>query len=431
VVFVCIIGIAPAAQAATELSVPDSTGAYVHCKAVGHALTSSSAGAVGVSCQYGPTTGRVTGFQLNTTTGSNPIPPCWNPSNGAKVYGSTTSLATWTVTRNQGGLFQASWVGFGGANTCGVGSTTFSASSISLQIDGTTRAGTLDSITSASAYPTYPSDYYPGGTAGNSIPVVCFESVYSSEGSAPVVVDLDATCARNVGDGTYGWAETGGSATLNDTAGKSVQLTVTDDGTTDVTLTITREGTSYDLTQSVTVPKPAASRDTTTDLDDDDCPTGWGWLNPFTVGEILRCLFIPTEIGSNWDTLTATVEGSYPAGPLVWVVETAGDAYAGMDAGITYAAEHPTWQCSWGPEVTLGDDEVTVPVIPGTGDPESCGSSWGLGDQGAPAAMAGIQGVSRPVSTIVFYVGGLLAVYRIVSGAFGSGGGTSGGSGDS
>lgn len=54
--------------------------------------------------------------------------------------------------------------------------------------------------------------------------------------------------------------------------------------------------------------------------DDNDCPSGWGWLNPAAVGAILKCLFIPT--GDSW-TLISTLWGDMTTKfPFSWAYET-------------------------------------------------------------------------------------------------------------
>ena len=73
------------------------------------------------------------------------------------------------------------------------------------------------------------------------------------------------------------------------------------------TLTITRtgDGTLYDpspivVTCSLRVDfiNPTLSTPLSTDIDDgedSDCPSGWGWLNPAAIVNVLKCLFIPSN----------------------------------------------------------------------------------------------------------------------------------------
>jgi len=386
------------------------------------------------SCQYGPTLGIVTVFRLSWTqgmTGTN----CTG-GNGANSV-STLAGAMTNVTVNEGGLLQGWYPGAGthGAS-CALGTTAITAthditvtcvqgctsqSAVQMSIDSVT----AHDVAGAGDVPPYPTDYYPGGQPGDALPVPC---ITESPAYQPVdtYANFDGNCSSNKIGTTKTWVFTGSPTTSGSGLSKQAKWSTAGDYT--VTLKLTLNGVDYStsITYCIGTASDCASS-TGTEADDTDCPTGVGWINPLSIGSILRCLFIPTDFGSDWETLQTGAESNYPLGPVIFVTTTVTDGFTAFSDGTDYYNTHEFTDCTLGPDTDFGGvlpDPVRIPVIPNVGREDDCASGLGGGviaqDNDAQGSFDAITNVTKPASTALFYVFGIFALYRIVTGAMGS-----------
>lgn len=162
---------------------------------------------------------------------------------------------------------------------------------------------------------------------------------------------------------------------------------------------------------NTTVTQPPAAGN-----DDTSCPTGFGWLNPFAVGSILRCLFIPSgaSVAADLDAERTLFTSNYPFGPVTWAASTAVDAYQSAKYQIDNVGSG--LGCSDGPD---------VPILAG-------GSTYRFELQWLCVRTSGslytMQLWSKRFSAVAIYLGGLFVIWRLVSWAFGAQ--LSGGGGD-
>lgn len=153
----------------------------------------------------------------------------------------------------------------------------------------------------SAADPAYPSSYFTGGSSGSGAQP-CFTIVPSSAQGAPTTVVMSSACTVGVsGTAAYAWAVTGGSISNADLAGTSGSVTFDEAATYTVTLSVTFGGETYTASQIYSLAGASGA-------DDIDCPTGWGLLNPASLGDLARCLFIPS--GDVFDDMSDAYDGS-------------------------------------------------------------------------------------------------------------------------
>ena len=136
-------------------------------------------------------------------------------------------------------------------------------------------------------------------------------------------------------------------------------------------------------------------------------------MNPLSIGTILRCLFVPTSFGSTWSTLYSDAADHYPTGPVVWVGGFLDDSLTGFWRGIDHGSDLSTCDLQ-APFPTAPGHTTYMPVIPGAGDDDVCSV-----DQ--IDTYATVADITSMVSTVGFWVGGALMVWRLVSGLMGGG----------
>jgi len=440
-----VLGMAPSASAADAGSAPvtgtfDSksvSGIYAACNVAYSSSTfvSGSAATYRASCQ---TSGAITvgsatvsvydSANVGLGTGD---PMTCTSTNGD--YGYTCTL-TDTVTYGPSNGRSINTGSNTSANKCSI-SMTIAGSARSSGTSAGNATGILCTMSIGTTYPTYPSDWFTGGASMNSaadvaIPTyTCTRTFFSVTASGQSIVKYtstrtDSSTSSAFAD-TYSWAWGDGSAagtaanprhtfpvTVPE-SGWSTVLTVTRTLTSSGTHTFTDGGTSpKTVTCTLAVDPNDPSGTGLVSTDDSDCPSGWGWLNPAAIGSILKCLFIPTQLGSDFDALNTAASESYPMGPIIWAGTTLSDAYGGLQDGI---ADGDTSGCGLGASYDANGTEaggtVTVPLIP-------CGEDSGL---------SSIVSFVRPALGLMFIIGTALALFRIGSWASGQGGSPIGG----
>jgi len=129
----------------------------------------------------------------------------------------------------------------------------------------------------------------------------------------------------------------------------------------------------------------------------------------------LKCLFMPTEIGAQYDETVTAAEESYPLGPVLFGAEVVTGAIDGFGDGIAAGGD-----CA-DPEGDMGTIAIPSDEVPG--------GSIGLDviplcPVGGP--LESFAGVVRNGVALLVIVGTGIALYRIASSAMG-GGATTGG----
>ena len=109
----------------------------------------------------------------------------------------------------------------------------------------------VGTVGTAHTYPSYPSDYFVGGQAGNSVPSPCFTYTPTNLGSLPVVVNFSAACSTDVAGLAKSWTFTGNAGSGSDTSGSSVTRTFSTSGAASVKLSVTQDGTTYEYTATL------------------------------------------------------------------------------------------------------------------------------------------------------------------------------------
>lgn len=403
------------ANADQHPQVPDDSGNYAHCnvRIIG---ASSTAGVRKVSCQYGPTKGRITAFALSYTVGSVTLGTCTGPTAGAK----TDNASGWVTNAltNSGGLFQSNQTG-GASTACAAGySATITSISLTVTIQVTnqdtgavttlsTVQAAVDSFTvGADAYPAYPTDYYPGGESGSSLPAPCFTATPARAEEAPVVFYLDAACSSGKANSTWAWTRTPTSDnSFSSSSGRTTYLTVDVEMSVSVKLAQTKGGTTSYVTVTLTVGGDSGD----VEGDDEDCGAFWH------VVCYAELLLIPdsADLSDSWDGLADSAETTYPLGPAIWVGGVFDDTYTGVKVGINHTLDDPDTSAA----IHCGGDvgEVDTPVgelpVPEFGIPYD----GVCHDSEKPEVVITAQEWSRPISTFVFLVGFLYFLKRQVN----------------
>jgi hypothetical protein len=398
-----ILAGAPLAIADVHPGVPDGQGKYAHIKITYESTTSSGSGEdQWWSVQYGPTSDSISSISLqmtNTEAGVGCNPCTINLNAGGIV----------TVTANEGGLFQASRDGGTSGGTM-VGTWTYGTCTVVFVQAGSKANGcVVDSYTIAGAglggFPTFPVDYYPGGTPGDAVPVACWTA--TPEYVAPnTYADFDGTCSRNRAGTSKTWTFESASGTAGSGLLKQAKWAAA--GLYDVELKLTASGTDYVFVREYCVGTAAdcATSDNPDDVDEElnDCGA-WYHL----VCHLLS-LFVPTEdLEAAYDGFTVTAEEHYPFGPIIFFGDQAQQAYVGMKANLEYGAAHPpatTEDCG------LGSDAVSTPVgdipVPSIDIPYS-----GACPEGSkPTFIVTAQAVTVNLSRVVFLFGFLMFLKR-------------------
>lgn len=231
-------------------------------------------------------------WDVTGQNGGAPGDKVWSAPTGSQTSsGSFTTLAG-TATRMNFGYYSNS------------GCTTLISTSPAQPIASNSNAGTaLYYIGASSSTPAYPNRYFTGGSSGSG-PQACFTISPTTPQGAPTTITASAACTVGIATSqtaSYEWTVTGGAYSDEDLSGTTASATLEDEANYSITLTITVGGTDYVASQSYNLQTDAGA-------DDDDCPTGWGLLNPFSVGSLARCLFIPS--GDAFDDLQAAYDGS-------------------------------------------------------------------------------------------------------------------------
>jgi hypothetical protein len=313
-----LLGILPTSASAAELTgPPDAAGKYLYCNVNVSSATipgdTTSAWGIRAACQYGPTshtflndsqstitiTADLPGVGLMNAQGGQASPTCnhittMRPGAARFLYESGTGNCNGIRTSTVNNITPTNWrckAGYLGDSNrnCGIATLAF----------GTT------------AVPDPPGDWWPGG-GPNPDPLTAPTGLACSrrlEGTATMAGSFTASVPAHAGTtDAWSWAWGDGSVV---TSGREVahvfpSLPTMPQGgwTSTVTLTRTGDGTTVaagptTATCSLRVdflnpdqPTPAT---TTQTPDDDDCPSGLGFLNPLALVRTLKCLFIPDQ----------------------------------------------------------------------------------------------------------------------------------------
>lgn len=242
--------------------------------------------------------------------------------------------------------------------------------------------GTVES--DVNAVDTYEWDWGDGATAGTALDG---QHVYPAVGSMP----------------TGGW-----TATVTVSRTPNTGHAFSDDTTAPKEATCALRVDFLNPTQTV----PGGSEVDTGE--DDDCPSGWGWLNPAAIVNVLKCLFIPTD--DHWGDLSESFEGSFLDMLLTPITVVTGGVAAIRD-GYEYLAGPDFTGVEGGRRnyISCRGPSANVPI--GNGD------TWlfrplDICDDGPAKSIAEYV---RPFGAFVFLLGSAVAAARIVIRGFGIG----------
>lgn len=349
------------ARASEYVSVPDPAGNFAHCNLLLSGATNSS-GWRDVSCQYGPTKGRVTAISMLYTTSGVSLGSCVGPTNGAKTDAGSGWVTDATI--NEGGLFR----GYVHANSscalAGAGTTSDVSMTVTIQTRSaegalttlTTVQAEIDSITWSTAAgpppPAFPTNFYPGGESGTAFPTPCIEATPESSSTSPANVHLDGTCSGGKVGSTWSWSsDPATGVTFESSTSRQTDVTFDDDGTYAVTLTQTKNGSAASYTLTYVVGADAGG----VEGDDETCGAFW---HVVCYAELIL-IPDPDAISDSWAGLATTAEEGYPLGPPLWAVGALQDGINGFKQGVIYGEAHPDTDSDL---CTGTTDTVTTPV---------------------------------------------------------------------
>lgn len=407
---------------------PDGSGFYGYCNVKMTTRSGNQTNQTWMSCNYGPAAEVVDRMTISGNI------------NGSGFSGLPGDLSYGDIPVNSAGLVQ--WHYDVGDSPTGGTVTLNGTGTISFVGDASNYTISLNYV-SGTGYPTFPGHYWSGGSSGN-----VSEDVAGISGACSRTLEADPTTAGRFRTGvtedpnatdTYEWDFGDGGTSTAKNPTHVYDLSEQPEGGWTATVTVTRDpdsghafsGGSEDPAEEecslrVDFFNPGESDPESTEdgegQDDSDCPSGWGWLNPAAIGSILRCLFIPSDFGSEWDTLTSVITTTYPFGPLIFGFTAIGDVMGGFNEGVAIAAgtEDSDVDCDAIGSVDVpglpGEDPVRAPVFP-VCDPGS-------------GAVHQLMIFTRLFSGVAFAVVGILLCLRLGAWMLGASSPVGGGGGD-
>lgn len=351
-------------------------------------------------------------------------------------------------TTDSGGLFEFTSAASGGpygpcvtgAGAYTVGTVNTGSASTKVVFSNATGTGVaveIGTITQSCGAPAWPTDWFDGtGPPGSetrdvSTPVATCTRVLTLVGTtATAAFKTGNTLPGAEATDTYAWVYGDGS-TNGTTRNPKHTYTYADmpTGGWTATVTLTRTpATGHAFSDGVTTARtatcslrvdfdnPSESDPLTTEpVDDTDCPTsGLGWLNPFAIVTILKCLFVPQHFGEDFGDMYDAAQSNWPFGPLLFAVNVIVQGMTGFRDGAAAAADapnHDTGSYNGCPATSVTVDQPDNPFTGGLPLPIFCEDE-----------SAGTFGATMRIFTrVMFYVGGGFAVFRIVTGSMGSG----------
>lgn len=340
----------------------DGAGKYAHCT-VGFYYSGSSNPTTAIACQYTlGTTGSVTSntisnIDFGTETYSCPSCSPTSASVGLSFSGAGITGPGGTSTNAGGHAIRDPYAVLPRTNTTGVSSVTLSGCSVTFSSGGTggVPAGSVpcvvDSIVlNQASAPPLPTNNYPGASAGpaidSSASVACDRTLTNTDAmtgqftSTPTLANATAVSYSWVwGDSTTN----GTTQNQNHTYG-ALSTMPTGGWTATVTLTAAvvsghlwaSDGTSGNKTFTCSLrvdflnPDQKTAGGTGTSSSADDCPSGFGWLNPLALPKIMECLFIPSSsttssLSSTWTSFTTKAPFSVITDVVTYIPATIQD----------------------------------------------------------------------------------------------------------